>query len=83
MRKSLILLGLSVICVFAVSLSDAIEEEDILVYYSFDKLNGKKFTDDSGNGNNAELVGKGSLVNGAFKKAIHLSGGGIVQMDAE
>ena len=48
MRKSLILLGLSVICVFAVSLSDAIEEEDILVYYSFDKLNGKKFTDDSG-----------------------------------
>ena len=82
MRKSLILLGLSVICVFAVSLSDAIEEEDILVYYSFDKLNGKKFTDDSGNGNNAELVGKGSLVNGAFKKAVHLSGGGLVQMDA-
>jgi hypothetical protein len=82
MRKSLILLGLSVICVFAVSLSDAIEEEDILVYYSFDKLNGKKFTDDSGNGNNAELVGKGSLVDGAFKKAVHLSGGGLVQMDA-
>ena len=81
MRKSLILLGLSVICVFAVSLSDAIEEEDILVYYSFDKLNGKKVSDDSGNGNNAEVVGKGSLVNGAFKKAIHLSGGGIVQMD--
>jgi hypothetical protein len=82
MRKSLILLGLSVICVFAVSLSDAIEEEDILVYYSFDKLNGKKFTDDSGNGNNAELVGKGSLVDGAFKKAVHLRGGGLVQMEA-
>ena len=82
MRRNLILLGLSAICVFiAVGLSDAVEEEDILVYYSFDRLNGKKFIDDSGNGNDAELVGKGSLVDGAFKKAVRLNGG-IVQMDA-
>lgn len=81
MRRSLILLGLAAICVFAASLADAIEEDDILVYYSFDKLSGNKVTDDSGNGNNAELVGKGSLVKGAFNKAIHLSGGGIVQME--
>ena len=59
MRRSLILLGLAAIFVFAVSLSHAIEEDDILVYYSFDKLSGNKVTDDSGNGNDAELVGKG------------------------
>ena len=82
MRGNLCLLVLSAICVFiAVGLSDAVEEEDILVYYSFDRLNGKKFIDDSGNGNDAELVGKGSLVDGAFKKAVRLNGG-IVQMDA-
>ena len=81
MRKNLILLGLSAICIFAVSFSYAVEEEDILVYYSFDSISGTKFTDDSGNGNDAELVGKGSLVDGAFKKAVHLNGG-IVQMDA-
>ena len=61
MRGNIILLGLTAICVFAVSLSYAFEEEDILVYYSFDKLSGKTVKDDSGNGNDAELVGKGSL----------------------
>ena len=81
MRGNLCLLVLSAICIFAVGLSYAIEEEDILVYYSFDRLNGKKFIDDSGNGNDAELVGKGSLVDGQFKKAVRLNGG-IVQMDA-
>ncbi len=75
-----LILVLSAVCLFAVSLTHAVEEEDILVYYSFDKLNGKVFPDDSGNGNDAELVGKGSLVDGQFKKAVHLSGGGIVQM---
>ena len=81
MLRSIIVLGLSAICVFAVTLSDAIEPEDILVYYSFDSLNGKRFIDGSGNGNDAELVGKGSLVDGAFKKAVRLNGG-IVQMNA-
>ena len=81
MLKSLFLLGLSAICIFAVSFSYAVEEEDILVYYSFDKLNGNKVTDDSGNGNTAELAGKGSLVDGAFKKGIRLNGG-VVQMAA-
>ncbi len=81
MRRSLFLLGLSAVCIFAVSLSYAVEEEDILVYYSFDKLNGNKVPDDSGNGNTAELAGKGSLVDGAFKKGIRLNGG-VVQMAA-
>ncbi len=78
MRGNLFLLGLTAICVFAVSLSYAIEEEDILVYYSFDKMSGNKVPDDSGNGNDAELAGKGSLVDGAFKKAIHLNGGVVI-----
>ena len=78
MRRKLFLLGLTAICVLAVSLSHAFEEEDILVYYSFDKMSGNKVTDDSENGNDAELVGKGSLVDGAFNKAIHLNGGVVV-----
>ena len=81
MLRSIIVLGLSAICVFAATLSYAIEETDILVYYSFDSLNGKRFIDGSGNGNDAELVGKGSLVDGAFKKGVRLNGG-VVQMAA-
>ena len=81
MRRNIFLLGLSAVCIFAVSLSYAVEEEDVLVYYSFDKLNGNKVPDDSGNGNTAELAGKGSLVDGAFQKGIRLNGG-VVQMAA-
>ena len=81
MFKGLFLLGLAAICMSAVTLSYAVEAEDIVVYYSFDRLNGKKFIDNSGNGNDAELVGKGSLVDGQFKKAVRLNGG-IVQMAA-
>lgn len=81
MLRGIFLLGLAAICVFAVTLSYAIEAEDIVVYYSFDKLSGATFKDDSGNGNDAKLVGKGSLVAGAFKQAVRLNGG-IVQMEA-
>ncbi len=79
MHKNLFLLGISAMLIFAVSFSYAVEENDIVVYYSFDKLNGKTFTDDSGNGNDAELTGSGKLVDGQFGKAIHLNGG-VVQL---
>ena len=79
MHKNLFLLGISAMLIFAVSFSYAVEENDIVVYYSFDKLNEKTFTDDSGNGNDAELTGSGELVDGQFGKAIHLNGG-VVQM---
>ncbi len=79
MHKNLFLLGISAMLIFAVSFSYAVEENDIVVYYSFDKLNEKTFTDDSGNGNDAELTGSGKLVDGQFGKAIHLNGG-VVQM---
>ena len=81
MLRCLFLLGFMAICVFAVTPSYAVEAEDIVVYYSFDKLSGDTFKDDSGNGNDAKLVGKGSLVDGAFKQGVRLNGG-IVQMDA-
>ena len=79
MHKNLFLLGISAMLIFAVSFSYAVKENDIVVYYSFDKLNGKTFTDDSGNGNDAELTGSGKLVDGQFGKAIHLNGG-VVQL---
>ena len=79
MYRNLFLLGLSVVLIFAVSFTYAVEQDDILVYYSFDKLNGKTFKDDSGNGNDAKLVGNGKLVDGQFEKAIHLTGG-VVQL---
>lgn len=79
MYKGIMLYGMIVIMVFAVSFTYAVEESDIVVYYSFDRLDGKKFVDDSGNGNDAELTGNGKLVDGQFGKAVHLDGG-IVQM---
>ena len=79
MLRNLILLGFSAMLIFAVSFTDAVEQEDILVYYSFDKLNGDTVQDGSGNGNDAKLTGNGKLVDGQFGKAIHLNGG-VVQM---
>ncbi len=79
MYKGTMLYGIVLIMVFAVSFTYAVEEGDIVVYYSFDRLDGKKFVDDSGNGNDAELTGNGKLVDGQFGKAVHLDGG-IVQM---
>ena len=75
---SFILLSMGLVVVGLTS--HAVEEGDILLYYSFDKMNGKTVKDDSGNGHDAELVGRGKLVNGKFNKAIQLDGG-IVQMN--
>ncbi len=79
MYKNIMLYGILLIMLFAVSFTYAVEEEDIVVYYSFDRLDGNKFVDASGNGNDAELTGSGKLVDGQFGKAVHLNGG-IVQM---
>ncbi len=79
MIRKIFLLVLSTLTVFAVSFTHAVEKGDIVVYYSFDRLDGKTFKDDSGNGNDAELVGNGKLVDGQFGEAIQLTGG-IVQL---
>ena len=71
---------------FALSLAlsvhsvNAFEEDNILLYYSFDRLNGNTVPDDSGNGHDAEVVGNANLVDGRFNDAIHLKGS-IVQMN--
>lgn len=80
MYRNLIVLGLTVVSLFVIGFAEAVEEDDILVYYSFDRLSGNTVIDDSGNGNDAELVGKGALVEGAFNSGIRLNGG-IVQME--
>ena len=79
MYKGIMLYGIIAIMVFAVSFTYAVEENDIVVYYSFDRLDEKKFVDESGNGNDAELIGSGRLVDGQFGKGVHLDGG-VVQM---
>ena len=75
MLKKTYWLGIAAIFVFAASFTHAVEKGDILVYYSFDQLDGETFKDDSGNGNDAKLVGNGKLVDGKFGKAVHLNGG--------
>ena len=78
--KSLWCMLLSIGLVLVGLTTYAVEEEDILLYYSFDKFTGKnKVADDSGNGHDGELVGKGESTDGQFKKAIRLNGG-IVQV---
>ncbi len=78
MHKTILIMALAASLIITVSFTYAIEQEDIVVYYSFDKLDGKTFNDDSGNGYDTELVGNGKLVDGQFGKAIHLNGG-VVQ----
>lgn len=82
MYKNVIIFGITVITIFAVSFAYAVEIDDILVYYSFDRLDGDTFKDDSGNGNDAQLVRDGTLVDGPFGKAIHLKGG-VVQLSPD
>ena len=78
--KGLLFILFSVGLVVVGLTSHAVEEENILLYYSFDKLSGNTVKDDSGNGHDGELIGKGGLVKGKFNQAIQLNGG-IVQMD--
>ena len=53
----------------------SIDENNILVHWSFDELDKEMFKDESGNGYDAELVPPGELVEGKFNQAVHLPGG--------
>ncbi len=79
MNKKLIAMTITAMLLLAVSYTYALEQKDILVYYSFDNIDGKTIRDESGNGNDAQLVNDGTLVDGQFGKAIHLNGG-VVQL---
>ncbi len=78
--KRLLFTLFSISLVFVGLTAYAYDAKDILLYYSFDKLNGKTVPDDSGHGHDAAVVGSGKLVDGKFNKAMQLDGG-IVQMD--
>jgi len=57
-----------------------IDENDILVFWSFDELDGDMFKDESDNGYDAKLGAGGKLVEGKIGNAVHLSGGAIVTL---
>ncbi len=75
MHKKFITIGITAILLLTVSYTYALEQKDILVFYSFDILDGNMIKDESGKNHDAELVGNGELVDGEFNKAIHLTGG--------
>ena len=63
---SLVLIGLS---------AYSIDQNNILVHWSFDELDGDKFKDESGNGHDGRLDGDGAVVEGRINNAVHLTGG--------
>lgn len=73
--KRLLCVLFSVILMCAGLTAQAYKKDDILVYFPFDELKGKTLEDKSGHGFDAELVGKGGIVNGKFGKALQLTGG--------
>lgn len=66
LSASLVLIGLS---------AYGIDQNDVLVHWSFDELEGDIFKDESGNGHDGRLDGDGELVDGRINKAVHLTGG--------
>ena len=61
--------------VFTGPSAHSIDENNILVHWSFDELDNEMFKDETGNGYDAELVAPGELVEGKFNQAVHLPGG--------
>ena len=66
LSAGLVLIGLS---------AYSIDQNNILVHWSFDELDGDIFKDESGNGHDGRLDGDGELVDGRINKAVHLTGG--------
>ena len=66
MKSKIFILFLLVIIVFASSLSQAANklEKNLVLYLSFDELDGKKVEDHSIHGNHGEVSGKHTLVDG-------------------
>ena len=77
MRLILIVLILTSLCItFVASFAHALTEpeESMILYFSFDSLDGDEAIDHSKYGNNGELVGDAELANGKFGKALKLNG---------
>jgi hypothetical protein len=76
MSKAIVVFVVSISLIGAGLTAQAYKKDNILVYFPFDELKGGKTLEDkSGNGFDAELVGKGEIVNGKFGKALQLTGG--------
>ena len=76
MKSKIFILSVLVVTVFVSNLSQAANklEKNLVLYLSFDELDGKKVEDHSIHGNHGEVSGKPTLVDGKFGKALKLNG---------
>ena len=72
----IVLILTSLFITFVASFAQAATEpeESMILYFSFDSLDGDQAIDHSKYGNNGELVGDAELANGKFGKALKLNG---------
>ena len=81
MNVKKILIGFLLVCFgfCFLSFDVAAKDKDLVFYMSFDKMNGDKIQDDSGNDNIGTLNGDAKIVkNGKYGSAISLAGAGYV-----
>ena len=76
MKSKIFILSVLVVTVFVSNLSQAANklEKNLVLYLSFDELDGKKVEDHSIHGNHGEISGKPTLVDGKFGKALKFNG---------
>lgn len=75
----MIIIFLSVCFIVYFSPAGKAKDKDLVFYMSFDKMNGDKIQDDSGNDNIGTLTGDAKIVkNGKYLSAISLEGAGYV-----
>ena len=62
-----------ILVLFTVSSVSAGLEDDLVVYFTFDNVKGKKILDASNNQHDAEIVGKTKFVKGKYRNAIQIT----------
>lgn len=67
------ILFLLIFVLFTVSPVSAKLEKDLVVYFTFDNVKGKKILDDSDNGLDAEVVANVDFVEGKYGNAMHIA----------
>ncbi|RKU38617.1 hypothetical protein C6496_06000 [Candidatus Poribacteria bacterium] len=61
----------------AVGYATADLAEGLVLYFTFDNVNGKTIVDDSGNGLDADVIANTDFVDGKYGKAIHITALGM------
>ena len=69
MKVALCTVALAAVCIGFVC-----AQEDLVLYFSFDNVNGDKVKDDSGNHNDGVMLGNAEIVDGKVNKAIKIDG---------